>query len=649
MCFITCFILTTFFSSAFASSCQEQITNPYIINLKTVGATVYVGDFPEVENPEKGPYTLTGGVCIENANGVQFITLEASVNIVEDAAIIRAEDVVVTSNGYELNADILVSDGATIELREVSFTGTNLEGVAKKVRYDFATQAIELFDSSVRGQSVTIESKRARLKGEQANFEELTATTCRCSGDPFYQVRAERADFNLTSQTLVVSEGTLELIGLRLAFREVTVSPESLRDFRFPVVIEYIAGSQSNGATGLGIKIPSLRLGDNLTLELGLVGLDDAYPLAGVFVVHYQDAQTKADIGLTPFGFQGDFRITQPLEPWLSLSFGVNNRHWAKADFLHESYLSLDTANTLSVFGNDTFTLNGQWLVAGSSQALPDNPILDGRLALNTNATYQAPALPLGQLSLTTQTRLSYYPLFSKVQWGVRLAPRWQHTVGIASFDVLFSRQWTNSNSPFSTKLDRLEPESRLIVNTKIAAALAENVSGEVNFGVNYNFLDVTRYLGEGFASLGASGKLTYRVNNLDVVPSFGIEFAPLMNPALDKNFRPLIKGGLDVIHPRWEAGFEINYDMALAELSKLEGRGSVTIDLGDVSLEPFLALDVLPTLLENTWPRLSGHGLELEWRSCCGTLNVGYRQFNNTFSPTFSVSLEQEIEITGE
>jgi hypothetical protein len=130
-------------------------------------------------------------------------------------------------------------------------------------------------------------------------------------------------------------------------------------------------------------------------------------------------------------------------------------------------------------------------------------------------------------------------------------------------------------------------------------------------------------------------------------VPSFGIEFAPLMNPDLDKNFRPLIKGGFDILHPRWEAGFELNYDMALTELSKLEARGSVTIDLGEVSLEPFLALDVLPTLLENTWPRLSGHGLEVQWQSCCGTLNIGYRQLDNTFSPSFSVSLEQDIHLS--
>jgi hypothetical protein len=645
---LTFCVLLFNFSPAFAATCAEQFPEANISSLQALpGVTIYYGGFT-FEDVDKGPYQLSSGVCIENPEGVQFITIEANVTIVENSATIEAENVSVSAEGYELTAKTFVSDGENVQLSDVIFTGTNLEGIAKKARYNLVTQEIELTESSVRGQAVTIESQRAILKGDQASFEQLTATTCRCSGDPFYQVRAEHADFNLTTQTLQVTAGTLELTGLRLAFNEVTVSPETLQNFRFPVEVAYVAGSVEDGGTGLGIKVPALRLDDTLTLEFGLVGLDDAHPLAGVFVVHFQDSTTRADIGFTPFGLQADFNLTEPLTPWLSASFGVNNRHWAKADFLHESYLSVDASSHLSVLENDALGVSGQLLVAGSSQAFPDTPILDGRLALNASASYQAPALSFGQLSLSAQTKLSYYPISNKVQWGVKLAPRWQHTIGAVSFDVSYSKLWTNSASPFTTKLDRLEPESRLLASSKIAGALADNLQGELNFSVNYNFLDVTSYVGEGFASLAASGKLMYQINTLNVVPSFGVEFAPLMNLDLDKNFRPLLKGGLDVIHPRWEAGFEVNYDMGLAELSKLETRGSFTLDIGDVSLEPFLALNVLPTLLDNTWPNLSGHGLEVQWRSCCGTLNVGYRQFNDTFSTTLSVSLEQlpDIEI---
>ncbi len=640
---ILCFLLFTFFySTANADTCAERFPDSTVVSeLRALpGVTIYLGGYT-IEDVDKGPYTLTGGVCIENAEGVQFISVEANVTIVDDSATIEAEDVEVTFEGYELTAQTLSINGDLLQLSEVVFTGTNLAGVAGRAQYNLETQEIELFESSVRGQAVTIKSKRAMLRGDQASFEELTATTCQCSGDPFYQVRAERAHFDLTTQTLIVNAGTLELTGLRLAFDEVTVSPESLRDFRFPVEIAYVAGSVADGATGLGIKIPSLRLGDGLTLELGLVGLDDAYPLAGVFVVHYKGEKTKADVGFTPFGLQADFDVTEPLTPWLGLSFGINNRHWVKADFLHESYVSLNAQTNANVFANDLLGMRGQLFVAGSSQTLSGEPVLDGRLGLYGEANYQAPALPFGQFGLNAQTRLSYYPSADKVQWGVRLAPRWQHRIGPASFEVFYSTQWTNSASPFSTKLDKLEPEHRLVASSTVAGPLLNNLQGELKFLANYNFLDATRYVGEGFASLAATGKLTYQINNLNVVPNFGVEFAPLLNPDLDKNFRPLIKGGLDIIHSRWETGFEINYDMGLAALSKLETRGSFTLDVGSVSLEPFLALDVLPTLLDNTWPRLSGHGLEVQWRTCCGTLNVGYRQLGSSFSTTLSVSLE--------
>jgi hypothetical protein len=622
-------------SAAFAASCAEQLPDATVATFP--GVEIYFGGFTG-EDVQKGPFTLTQGVCIENAEGVQLITVEAIVTIVDNAPNIEAQNVDISFEDYQLKANILRTSPEGFQVTGVTFTGTNLQGIAEEANYNFETGEIELLHSSVRGQSLTIESERAKLIGDHATFEDLTATTCTCKENPLYVVRAERASLNLTTQTLNVNAGTLELAGLRLGFNDVTVSPQTLQDFRFPVTIDYVPGAIKDGATGLGIRVPSLRLDDGLTLELGLVGLDVDYPLGGIFVIHYKNQKATADVGLTPYGFQADFRVTEPLAPWLDLNFGVNNRAWEKADFLHEGYLSADARTALSLIPGDTLSLNGQLLTAASSQTLGAVPIIDGRLALNTNTTYRAPPLPLGQLELTTQTWLSYYPVANRTQWGVRLAPRWQHVSGAFSFDVSYSRRWTNSASPFSTKLDRLEPESRLVASTKLAGPLASNLQGELNFSVNYNFLDVESYVGEGFASLATSGKLNYLVNAITIVPSFSLELAPLMNPDLDKDFRPLLSGGLDIVHPRWEAGFGMS--LQLGQLSKLETRGSVTIDVENVSLEPFLALNILPTLTDSTWPRLSGHGLEVAWRTCCGDLHVGYRQYGGTFTTSFFVVL---------
>jgi hypothetical protein len=632
-------LLLSTFSITLAQSCKEQLPGANEYSRPDVDIKIYFRGFT-TEDVQTGPFNLTQGVCIENTNGFQLLTIDATVTIIDDSPNIEAKDVELSVEGYELTAATLVSNAEGLQLTGVTFSGTNLGGMAATANYTYDTQEIELLDSSVRGQSLTIKSKRAMLIGDRATFENLTATTCTCKENPLYIVRAERANFNLTTQTLNINTGTLELAGLRLAFDDVTVSPQTLQDFRFPVTIEYVPGAISDGATGLGVRVPSLRLGDTLTLELGLVGLDVDYPLGGIFVIHYKNQQATADIGLTPYGFQADVRVTEPLAPWLDLNFGVNNREWGKADFLHEGYLSAEARTAFSLLPGDSLSLNGQLLTAASSQTLETVPVVDGRLGVNMNTTYRAPPLPLGQLELTTQTWLSYYPVANITQWGVRLAPRWQHVIGAFSVDVSYSRLWTNSVSPFSTKLDKLEPESRIVTNTKIAGPLASNLQGELNFSVNYNFLDVERYTGEGFASLATSGKLSYQVNDLTVVPSFSLELAPLMNPDLDKNFRPLLGGGLTIIHPRWEAGFGASYDLGLEQLSKLETKGSFTIDLGDVSLEPFLALNILPTLTDSTWPRLSGHGLEVAWRTCCGDFHVGYRQYDGKFTTTLFVVL---------
>ena len=637
--FALCFVFFNLSSTAFAQSCAEQL--PGAFRAFYPGIEIYFGDFPpEDVDIQKGPFTLTQGVCIENAEGFQLITLEATVTIVDDSPNIEARDVDITFEDYQLKADTLTTNSEGFEVTGVTFTGTNLQGVAEEASYNFGTGEIELLESSVRGQSLTIESERAKLLGDRATFESLTATTCTCRENPLYVVRAERANFELTTQTLNVSVGTLELGGLRLAFEDVTVSPETLEDFRLPVTVEYVAGSIEDGGTGLGVRVPSLRLDDTLTLELGIVGLDTNHPLGGIFVIRFNDQNARADIGLTPFGFQADLNITEPFTPWLDFNFGVNNRDWEKADFLHEAYLSLDASTALNLLPGDTLSLEGQLLAAASSQTLESIPVVDGRLAFSTDTTYRLPLLSIGQLELNAQTRLSYYPVVNRTQWGVRLAPRWQHTVGAFSFDVSYSRRWTNSSSPFSTKLDKLESESKITAKTKLAGPLSSNLQGELTFSVAYDFLDAETYVGEGFGSLATSGKLSYQVNSLTVVPSFSLELAPLMNPNLGEDFRPLLSGNLDVIHPRWEAGFGMSYDLERGELRKLETKGAVTIDIENVSLEPFLALDILPTLAEGTWPRLSGHGLEVTWRTCCGDLHVGYRQYDDKFTMSLFVVL---------
>ena len=137
--FTFCFLLFAFVcsSTAFAQSCAEQFPEATKGSIQALpGVNIYFGGFT-FEDINKGPYNLTGDVCIENPEGVQFVTVEANVTIVENSATIEAENVEVTFEDYVLTAKTLLSQGDNLELSDVVFRGTNLEGAAEKARFNF--------------------------------------------------------------------------------------------------------------------------------------------------------------------------------------------------------------------------------------------------------------------------------------------------------------------------------------------------------------------------------------------------------------------------------------------------------------------------------------------------------------------------------
>jgi hypothetical protein len=143
---------------------------------------------------------------------------------------------------------------------------------------------------------------------------------------------------------------------------------------------------------------------------------------------------------------------------------------------------------------------------------------------------------------------------------------------------------------------------------------------------------------GEGFTALGFNSKLTWTYQEVNVSPYITGEFAPAFNPDLD--YKAYLEAGINAIAPRWEAGFAVRFDTQF-KLNKLETKTAFPIDIDDISLEPFIAIDFIPTLQAFDLPRISGHGLELTWRSCCGTISVGYRQQENSFKTLIGFTLE--------
>jgi hypothetical protein len=631
------FILTLFLflSPGFAETCLEQMPEAVESKIPGVGLLFFHDAEP---NPSKSGVNFSGGVCLEGNAGWQLITERIEVTGLPAA---KAETVTVSFQGWQIQANFLQASPAGLNMQGITFFGEGLQGLAQEASYDFNTQELKLLNATTQGQNVLIEGSEATLVDGHVFFEGILATTCNCEGDALYSLSAQRATFELSTQKLIIAQGSLSILGIPIPLKDLELSPESLETFTFPIIIEYIANDPANNkpGTGLGIRIPSLRAGQYLNLELGLVGLDNTYPLAGILLAHYKDSTTRFDVGYAAEGPQADFTVKQPLSSSTQAIFAVHNRDWESQDFLHEGYLGLETNASLSWLNDNDLNFGISTFSAISSQTLTQDPFHDGRLGIESNLSYQLPPNALGRFDIGLRTNLTYYPINNRVQWGVRFNPSWQNQFGPLNIRLGFTRQWTNSASPFSKTLDKLEPLSQLSLSTTLSGPLSSELRGDLIFKTRYDFLSIEHYLGQGFSELGFTSKLSWNYQDLTFSPYLLGEFASLANPALDKDV--FLEGGLDVFAPRWEAGVSARLNPSEGKLTKIEARTSFPIDFETVTLKPYLALDILPTLTGSDFPRISGHGLEVILHTCCGTVSAGYRQQENTFKTLIGFSLE--------
>jgi hypothetical protein len=627
------FIFSLFFLSvSFAQSCLEQLPKALVYKgIESAVGLIYFNNI--IANDQQETFLFSGGVCLEGKEGWQLITDSAVVTPLPEA---RAEQVTVRFQNWQLQADSLQASPAGLTMQGIRFFGDGLQGVAQEASYGFLTEEIKLIQASTSGENLQITGQEATLVDGKVFFTEIEATTCNCKSNPYYTLIAEKASLELETQNLLIERGTLRLFGLPLALNQLEVSPESLQNFSFPVVIEYVPDNSNTKGTGLGIRAPFLRINKELNLELGITGLDDTHPAGGILMTHYNDSITRFDVGYAAEGFQADITVRQPLSASTRAIFAVRNRDWKSQDYLHEGLLGIETSSSIRL-GNSTLNYSATGFAAISSQTLSETPFHDGRLGLESTLSYTLPANPLGKLDANLKSNVTYYPIQNHLQWGVRFNPNWQHQWGPFALSLGYIHQWTNSASPFSTKLDKLEPKSQLAFNASLKGSLSDRVAGETTFTVSYDFLNMESY-GEGFTALGFNSKLTWTYQEVNVSPYITGEFAPAFNPDLD--YKAYLEAGINAIAPRWEAGFAVRFDTQF-KLNKLETKTAFPIDIDDISLEPFIAIDFIPTLQAFDLPRISGHGLELTWRSCCGTISVGYRQQENSFKTLIGFTLE--------
>ena len=631
--------------------------------------TVYVGNLRY--NEAKDEAELFDGVCF-TSDGTHNITLNAPTMRVEGVQTrprFVAQGATLTLTRYTIFAEELAGDADGLALSNLSVMSEQFSGTAVRARYTLENAQTIFSGVEFKLGNFQVEGVAAGLTENTLVLRSARATTCACENGGLYTLVAPEVAINLSSGLVRVDGGVLETLGLRFGLTPelrflldgATRPAGRLDGGRVRVggaaLLPAAPAPQPVGTVideGTKIALP-LQLTPWAGLEVGAAGLDPDHPLGLVSLLKLGFAlgqsNVRAVLGRVGPGLRADALVRTPLAPGVGFDLSTTNRLWADAGYLHEGALGFFGSRRLTgVLGevNDALELGGQFFAALSQQTLAGILVQSPRLGVRGSANYVSAPTGFGVFALRTESALTLYPqggggADDLTQLGVRLQPSWRIGSGALRASVGFDHQAVFGSSPFSTYLDRLEPRS-----VADASLSLQEGAYSLNLGARY-----------AFTLVGAENPVRrLRLDAAATFPVFGVttrntlsaEVAGLLGPP-DPDVDAFVKAQTELI---WaasplELGFLVRYDLLPQEqgLKLLEVYASYPITVQNVTLRPFGGLNAAPffagyTPTGDAPPVLSGYGLEVAYRSCCGTLRASYRLHDQTVQTSFDIRLAE-------
>ena len=653
--FCLCFILLPLSNLTFAAC--DPAAYDYALTLQGVG-TAYMGNLSYSKAQDKAE--LSDGVCFVS-EGTPQLTLNAPtmrVEKVQTKPTFVAQGATLTLATYTVFAEELAGDAAGLGLRNLSIMSPQFSGTAVRARYTLATGQTIFSGVNLKLGNFRVKGTAAGLTDDTLVLRSARATTCACENGGLYTLAAPDVVIDLASGLVRVEGGVLETLGLRFGLtpnlRFLLGGAPRPGGGRVRVggaaLLPAAPAPEPVGTVfdeGTRLALP-LQLAPWGTLELGAAGLDTEHPLGLVSLFKLGFAlgpsSLQAVLGRTGPGLRADALLRRPLTPDVGIDLSTTNRLWADADFLREGALGFYGNRRLrGVLGAaDTLVLGGRLFAALSQQTFAGTVVRSPRLGVRGSFNYTLPTA-VGVFGLRNETGGTVYQqgsggLDALTQFGVRLQPSWRKAFGKLRLALGFDQQAVYGSSPFSLKLDRLEPRSVL------DAALTWGEGGR------------SLSVGGSYAFTLAGAENPFRRLRLDAglsLPVFGVvthntlsaELAGLFGP-LDPDVDAFVTAetGIELPASPLELGFRLRVDLLPQErgLKLLEVYASYPLTVQNVTLRPFLGLNAAPFLTGAPLPVLSGYGLEVAYRSCCGTLRASYRLHDQTVKTSFDIRLAE-------
>jgi hypothetical protein len=569
--------------------------------------------------------TFDGRVCLAVAGSdVLFRTERLEVTDLGGALTLGADDVRVEVPGWTLEAAELRGGSGWAELVEVTIVGADAVGVAATMRIDFSSGVIVAVGLRLMTPSLRVDAAFATLDGEVLVAERARLSTCDCpSEDAPLRIDADRVRLDVSAETSALVEGgTVVAGGVRWPLGDtLTLDAESLADLALPIAIG--PDPSRDGAWRVALLAqevaPGVRASASWSTRVG------ALPARGGFGL-------EADATGVALAWTGaSDRWSLDLRGGTALGDGwrVDARQRFEAGAIQEPVrdTSLRATYGASSTGHvGRASVEAGALAALTGQTLADREVAGPRLGVDARAAWSAPSGPFVP-GLEIAAAATAYPTSGAQQVWASVRPTLAVRAGALRVDAAHLARWVHGGSPFSARVDRAIPEQR----SDLAAAWSDalpgglrlDVSGALRYTWDPDPLRAGRRL--GVEDLTVRARATLPSGEASWSLALELRLAGRIDPRPGRDAFASLR--LAWVRERWEAGVRTTVGLEPGGgWRDLTVFAAVPIDASEAwSWRPYLAVDLL-AVAGGTGSWLRGHGLDLAWRTCCGTVELGYR-----------------------
>lgn len=531
--------------------------------------------------------------------------------------------VTVSVPGWRLTAAGLRGDARALVLDSVAIAGQEALGRADTMAIDLvagtvAAQALRLVTVSAR-----LDAASARLDGSTLEARDARLTTCECPADAApARVEAAVARLDVAAGRATVDGGVVVVGAVRWRLPDATtVDAETLAALALPLRV----GTDPDVPGAWRFGVAATPIAPNVTAAIAVwtatmaaparaeVTFESGLEPVAMTLTAASDGVRFAADGAWPLGAGWRLLGSQRVEVG-AVDAAVRDA----AVRVERTWPSATPTAAWSGLVGATAAVTAQSLAAGevAGPRLQLDGALDGRWRTRTSS-----------LTVAFTAGAASYPAHGtgQVWWGV--APAWSLDLGALDVTVRHQARWVLGGSPFDVRVDRLDPEQRSDLDVRWAPAAVAGWRTLWSATVRYDWSpDPGRPdRAVGLERLSVRADATTRVAGGTLDLTWLVEAAGALDPRADRDASLAARA-------TWSrGGFELGGRTTYGLAGSLGWRdltvlAAVPLRLSDAwTLRPFAAVDLL-ALTAGGGPWLRGHGLDVIWSTCCGTVEAGYR-----------------------